>query len=240
MSSESTIEIDVKDLSVSYDGQIILDRIDLTMRRGEFVTLVGRSGSGKTTLLLGLAKLLPSRGRIEVDGEIGLVFQSNSVFPWLTVRSNIAFGLHKLHNKDAKTELVQRFLELVDLREHASKYPAQLSGGQVQRVAVAMAIAPGPAVIFMDEPFAALDTETREQMQAWLLDLNQKQQMTTLFVTHSIDEAIYLSDRILILGKGRITGEFAVPFGRPRTEDIRFTSAFGEFKETIFECLKTS
>jgi NitT/TauT family transport system ATP-binding protein len=123
---------------------------------------------------------------------------------------------------------------MVGLSDDAHKYPAQLSGGQVQRVALARALAPDPEIILMDEPFGALDLYTREQMQNWLLDIWEKNHKTVIFVTHSIEEAVFLSDRVLILGDGQVQGEVQVPFKRPRGEELKFTGAFGEIKRRIY------
>jgi len=138
-------------------------------------------------------------------------------------------------NGPQRGDLIARHLEMVGLSADAQKYPAQLSGGQAQRVALARALAPDPEVIFMDEPFGALDMYTREKMQTWLLDIWEKDHKTVLFVTHNIEEAIFLSDRVIVLGDGKILGEFSVPFGRPRAEQIKFTASFVELKRQILD-----
>ncbi|NER23679.1 MAG: ABC transporter ATP-binding protein [Symploca sp. SIO1C2] len=230
-------QIQVHGLQVCLDGKAILHGVDLTLKRGEFVSLVGQSGSGKSTLLHALAGFIEKEGEVWVPKDLGIVFQNYAVFPWLTVRGNIAFGLHKI-NRHEREAIITNHLELVGLAEQAHKYPAQLSGGQNQRVALARALAPNPELILMDEPFGALDMYTREKMQTWLLDVWEQNQKTVLFVTHNIEEALFLSDRVLILGGGLIIGEFASPFARPRTEALKFTPPFIELKRQVLELIQ--
>lgn len=230
-------QIQVRGLRVRYDGNEILHGIDLNVERGEFVAIVGQSGSGKSTLLHALAGFIDSEGEVRMPKEIGMVFQNYAVYPWLTVRGNIAFGLHGI-NRQKQEEIIAAHLNLVGLDEQADKYPAQLSGGQTQRVALARALAPNPEVIFMDEPFGALDMYTREKMQAWLLEVWEKDHKTVLFVTHNIEEAIFLSDRVIVIGDGEILGKFPSPFERPRTEPLKFTPTFVELKRQILELIE--
>jgi NitT/TauT family transport system ATP-binding protein len=233
----SGLPVCVEGLGVAYGGHAVLRNVDLTAARGEFVAIVGRSGSGKSSLLLALAGLIPRHGHVCIPGRVGFVFQNNSVFPWLTVIGNVAFGLNQLP-RAARREAVARHLALVGLESHASKYPGQLSGGQVQRVALAMVLAPDPDVVMMDEPFSSLDAFTRENMQEFLLEIHAKSRKTILFVTHDIDEAIYLADRIVVLGSGGVAGEFPVPFERPRIEEVRFATPYIELKRRVLERLK--
>lgn len=229
--------IDVQNLSVRYKDICVLDGVRLVVQRGEFVSIVGASGSGKTTLLNALAGFVPATGEINLPSKIGVVFQDYSVFTWMTVAQNIAFGLGNGQRAN-KNEIVKQHLRMIRLEDHADRYPAQLSGGQMQRVGIARALAPNPDIILMDEPFGALDHDTRERMQAWLLSVWSAEHKTILFVTHDIEEAIFLSDRVLVLGNKRIAKEYPVEFKRPRSEDIKFTARFNDLKKEIFSCMK--
>ncbi|MBL8186506.1 MAG: ABC transporter ATP-binding protein [Acidobacteria bacterium] len=227
-------QISVKNLSVAYRDAVVLKQISLDVRRGEFVSLVGPSGSGKTTLLNALAGFIPASGELHVPGKVGVVFQDYSVFPWMTVAQNIAFGLEN-GKKEDQDEIVRHHLKLIQLEDKGDRYPAQLSGGQVQRVGIARALAPEPEVIFMDEPYGALDRHTREKMQQWLLNVWSAEHKTIIFVTHDIDEAIFLSDRVLVLNSGKVAAEHHIPFDRPRDEDIKFSSEFIRLKKEIYD-----
>lgn len=231
-------QISVEALSVFYGDVCVLSGVDLKVMRGEFVSVVGSSGSGKTTLLNSLAGFISYQGSIRVPGKIGVVFQDYSAFPWMTVSENIAFGLHDGGRRAGADEIVRQHLKLIKLEDSAGKYPAELSGGQVQRVGIARALAPNPDVILMDEPYGALDRDTRERMQKWLLDVWAQDNKTIFFITHDIEEAIFLSDRVLVLGGNRIADEYPVPFDRPRTEDIKFTHDFTALKRTIFDKIR--
>lgn len=233
----SEIQIKVENLSVTYGNFCVLEDVNLEVCSGEFVSLVGASGSGKTTLINALAGFIQANSDIHIPGKIGVVFQDYSVFPWMTVSQNIAFGLHN-RQESHKSEIVTQHLKLIQLEDRADKYPAELSGGQIQRVAIARALAPDPDVILMDEPFGALDRDTRERMQKWLLDIWNEDHKTIIFITHDIEEAIFLSDRVLVLSNKRIGKEFKVPFERPRTENIKFTTDFIALKKAIFDTMK--
>ncbi len=229
--------IDVQNLSVRYKDICVLEDLHLVVRRGEFVSIVGASGSGKTTLLNALAGFVPATGEIKLPSKIGVVFQDYSVFTWMTVAQNIAFGLGNGQHAN-KQEIVNQHLRMIRLEDHADRYPAQLSGGQMQRVGIARALAPNPDIILMDEPFGSLDHDTRERMQAWLLSVWSTDRKTILFVTHDIEEAIFLSDRVLVLGNKRIAKDYPVEFERPRSENIKFTAQFTDLKKEIFSCMK--
>jgi len=200
----------------------------LTVRKGEFVCLIGASGCGKSTLLRIVAGFEPpSAGAAlmwskPITGpapDRGMVFQDYGLFPWLTVRQNIAFGpsARGVH-RDRVADTVARFVDMVGLGRFADAYPHQLSGGMKQRVAIARVLANDADIVLMDEPFGALDAMTRERLQDDLLEIWQRAQLTVLFVTHAIEEAILLADRVVVMepGPGRIAGEFRIDLPRPR------------------------
>jgi NitT/TauT family transport system ATP-binding protein len=201
---------------------------NLTVRKGEFVCLIGASGCGKSTLLRIVAGFeKPTAGDAlmwskPIDGpgpDRGMVFQDYGLFPWLTVRENIGFGPSSRGLGKAETrDIVERFVSLVGLTRFADAHPHQLSGGMKQRVAIARVLANDAEVVLMDEPFGALDAMTRERLQDELLDLWQRTGLTVLFVTHSIEEAIFLADRVVVMepGPGRIASEHRIELPRPR------------------------
>ncbi|MBV9948319.1 MAG: ABC transporter ATP-binding protein [Myxococcales bacterium] len=205
-----------------------LDRISFRAHKREFVCFIGSSGCGKSTLIRILAGLdQPTSGRVLLDGhevhgpgrDRGMVFQGYTLFPWRTVLENVTFGLELggQTRKAAEAE-AREWIELVGLARFAQAYPHQLSGGMKQRVAIARALANHPRILLMDEPFGALDAQTRGQMQSYLLQIWRQVDITVLFVTHDLDEAIYLADRIVVLGPnpGRIIDTVEVPVPRPR------------------------
>jgi NitT/TauT family transport system ATP-binding protein len=206
----------------------VLSNISFELREGELVSVVGLSGCGKTTLLRIIGGLLePDSGSIRVDGrpvsgpgsDRAIVFQQPSLMPWRTAQRNVEFGLEIKHTaKDVSAARAREALELVGLRDYADYYPKQLSGGMQQRVGLARALAVEPQILLMDEPFSALDAQTREGLQAELLDLRAKTHKTIMFVTHDLDEAIYLSDRVLVLlpHPGRVHTIIDVDLPRPR------------------------
>ena len=229
------------------DQPLVLGRVDLTVGENEFVTLVGRSGCGKTTLLNILAGLVePSAGEVTVDGKVidgpgggkGVVFQQGALFPWLTARRNIEFGARSRGFSAAELRReAEQLLELVGLGEHGDRYPNQLSGGMQQRVAIARALALDPHILLMDEPFGALDEITRIEMQDELLRVWSSRRKTVVFVTHSISEALYLSDRVLVIGDrpGRVVSEHVVSKPRPRS---RADHDLIDVQNTIWEQLR--
>jgi len=223
----------LKNLSKSFAGEgkaevEALSHIDLDVSDGEFVSVLGPSGCGKTTLLRIIAGLdHPSGGEILLDGKMidgpcprmAMIFQEYSLYPWRTVIDNIAFGLEmKGVEKEQRREKALEFLELVGLVDFAGNYPFELSGGMRQRVAVARALAIDPQILLMDEPFGALDAQTRNMLQRELLEIWEKTKKTVLFVTHSVDEAIYLSDRVVVLTArpGTIREMVSIDLPRPR------------------------
>ncbi len=237
MKQSEKVLIQVQNLFVSYGDVPVLKDINFEINEGEFVSIVGTSGCGKSTLLYALAGFIESRGHIQMPSELGVVFQNYAVFPWMTVAGNIAFGLHRLP-AEKRDKIVQHHLSLIGLEQHADKYPGQLSGGQTQRVALARALAPNPQVIFMDEPFGALDMFTRDKMQNWLEQVWENDNKTVLFVTHNIEEAIYLSDRIMILNNESGLMNIDVPFARPRLKEMKFSQEFVQLKRKILEQLE--
>ena len=229
-----------------------VEGLDLDVPAGQFVCLLGPSGCGKSTLLSAIAGHLPAvRGNIMLDNvrvdrphpDRGLVFQQHTLFPWKRVIDNVAFGL-KMQGVDAalRRRRAQEMLELVGLKGHASHYPAQLSGGMQQRVEIARVLINRPRVLLMDEPFAALDAQTRRNMQALLLDVWGKVGTTVIFVTHDIEEALFLGDRIVMLSRqpARIVADIDVPFERPRTERSTLSPAFIELKRRCLDLLRDS
>jgi NitT/TauT family transport system ATP-binding protein len=216
-----------------------VEETSIRVEPGEFVCILGPSGCGKSTLLNTVAGYVkPDRGEVRVDGELvtkpgpdrGMVFQQYSLFPWKTVKENVAFG-PKIAGKDSEP-IANTFLDMVGLLRFANRYPAELSGGMQQRVGIARALANYPRVLLMDEPFGALDAQTRVMMQENLLKIWNDFATTVLFVTHDIDEAIFLADRVLIMSAspGRIIADLAVELPRPRLPEVTAEPAFAELK----------
>lgn len=226
-----------KDLLVNYGPLSVLRATELRIQEGEFVVIVGKSGSGKSTLLHALAGLVSYEGEIQMPQSVGVVFQQQSLFPWLTVEQNIALSLRDMESKQ-RARAVTEHIQLAGLQGKRRAYPAQLSGGQVQRVALARSLAHDPAVLLMDEPYGALDAHTRSQMQQWLLRVWEKRMKTIVFVTHDIEEAIFLGDRVLVLENGQITEEFMVPLKRNRHADVRFSPEFNNLRGSITKALR--
>ncbi len=207
-------KVEVKDLrmefkTVSGEKVLALDGVDLNIGTNEFLTIVGSSGCGKSTLLYLMGGFLrPSGGEIRISGRavsepspsVGIVFQRYSLFPWLSVLRNITFGLEeKKVSKKERIEIARHYLKLVQLEGFENKYPRELSGGMQQRVAIAQTLACDPEVILMDEPFGALDAQTRKLMQSELLKIWEREKKTVIFVTHDVEEAIFLGTRIVIM-----------------------------------------
>ncbi|MDR2530448.1 MAG: ABC transporter ATP-binding protein [Oscillospiraceae bacterium] len=228
-----------------------LSGFNLTVQAGEFVTVVGPSGCGKSTLLdilVGLAKA--DEGQILIDGkpisapslDRGIVLQGYALFPWRSVRKNIEFGLEiKRTPKRERAEIVAHFIKLVGLEGFENHYPYELSGGMQQRVAIARALAYDPEALFMDEPFAAVDAQTRETMQDELLSIWEKTNKTVIFVTHSIEEAVGLADRVAVVSKspGRIKEVIDVGLPRPRrVSQVRDTTDFNIITHRVRELLQ--
>ena len=228
-----------------------LDQIDLSIKPGEFVSLIGPSGCGKTTLLKIIDGLIPYEdGQVLIDDvaikgpgrERAVVFQSFALLPWRTVEENIYFGLELrgIKKQDCQ-ETIDRYIRMVGLKGFEHRYPSQLSGGMQQRVGLARALAVDPRILLMDEPFGALDAQTRNLLQADLERIWQEDQKTVIFVTHAMDEAVFLSDKIVILSPrpGRVQEVIDVDLPRPRGDDIRTHPRFVELTNYIWETLRT-
>ena len=228
--------ISVKNLSVNYKNYCALKDVYFEVGKGEFIAIVGKSGSGKTTFLQALAGFVPFSCEVIMPKNIGMMFQNYAAFPWLTVSENIAFGLDGKNN-DEQIKIIDEHLKLAELEDKKDKYPAELSGGQTQRVALARSLAHNPEVLLMDEPYGALDAYTRDKMQQWLLDVWTVHKKTIIFVTHNIEEAIFLADRVLVLNHRKFIREYIVPFSRNRNADIKFSAEFNKLRQEIFESL---
>jgi NitT/TauT family transport system ATP-binding protein len=242
--------LDLKGVSKQFElqGERIeaLRDANLQVRKGEFICLIGASGCGKSTLLRIVAGFEPTTSGqalmwgMPVQGpapDRGMVFQDYGLFPWLTVRGNIGFGPSSRGRPSAEVrETVERFVDLVGLQRFADAYPHQLSGGMKQRVAIARVLANDAEIVLMDEPFGALDAMTRERLQDELLDIWQRTGLTVLFVTHSIEEAIFLADRVVVMspGPGRIESEMMIELPRPR--DV-MSAAFNDIRRELAQKL---
>jgi NitT/TauT family transport system ATP-binding protein len=231
----------------SGDGPVhALDRIDLSIAEGEFVSIVGPSGCGKSTLLYIVGGFIPADGEVLVDDrpiegpgiERGVVFQEYALFPWLTVRKNILYGLE---NRDMpaqeRNRAADRLIGVIGLRNFEHRYPRELSGGMKQRVALARTLACDPAILLLDEPFGALDAQTREVMQDEMLRIWLQTRKTVLMVTHDVTEAVFLSDRICVMSArpGRIVEEFAVGLDRSvGREQLMLSDAFNKLRNEVW------
>jgi NitT/TauT family transport system ATP-binding protein len=221
-----------------------LDRVSFTVKDGEVVALIGPSGCGKTTALRVAMGLDPSSGgRVTVDGreingcghDRGMVFQHAELLPWLSALQNVMFGLEMKGVRNPQLrETAEKYLHLVGLRDSQNRRPHQLSGGMKQRVGIARALAIDPKVLLMDEPFGALDAQTRETLQAELLDIHARTRKTILFVTHDLDEAVIIADRIVVMKNGRVQEIMNVPLKRPRP-DLGLVRGMPEFAETRYK-----
>lgn len=229
----------------------VLNDVSFSLDAGTFICLVGPSGCGKSTLLRIIDGLIPpDSGEVLIGGEKvrepsldrGFVFQQFNLLPWRTVLGNVEFGLENLGvKKQERRRRAHEVIKLVDLEGFESYYPSQLSGGMQQRVGLARAIAVEPTILLMDEPFGSVDDQTRMLLQDELLKIWEQAQKTVIFVTHDIEEALYLGDKIVVMRArpSRITRILEVPFGRPRTDEIRGTPEMGHLKQEIWEELKS-
>jgi len=249
------VKIDIMDVSHTFDGGkrgkvIALDRVNLKVEDGEIIALLGPSGCGKSTLLYMVAGFYPVQsGKILLDGrpvskpgpDRGIVFQEYVLFPWRTVEENVVYGLEVQGlGREEREKIASRFLEKVGLLSFKKKYPHELSGGMKQRVALARMLAYNPGILLMDEPFGALDAQTRELMQDELLSLWADLKKTILFVTHDMEEALYLSDRIVVFTArpGRVKEIVEVNFPRPRDRKTRLERDFAIHRDRLWSLLK--
>jgi NitT/TauT family transport system ATP-binding protein len=249
MSESTKGRIEIRDLGVVFGSNETaveaVSGVSMTVEAGEFVSLIGPSGCGKSTLLNIVAGFVtPTRGTALLDGnpitrpgsDRGVVFQQYSLFPWMTVRKNVEFGLKMQGVNTSKRETTARtLLGLAGLLAFENHYPDQLSGGMKQRVGIVRALATSPQVLLMDEPFGALDAQTRVVMQEILTNMWQRFRISVLFITHDIEESIFLSDKIYVMTArpGRIKAEITVPLPRPRTAEMTYTTQFIELVQQL-------
>lgn len=247
------VTLEVKNLYKEFEtptGSVTaLKDINFKTHKREFVCVIGPSGCGKSTLIRILAGLeTPSSGSVLLDGkevhgpgpDRGMVFQGYTLFPWLTVRKNVMFGLEQAgHSREAAEEQARQWIDLVGLTKFVDSYPHQLSGGMKQRVAIARALANQPRILLMDEPFGALDAQTRAKMQSYLMEIWQNIDITILFITHDLDEAIYLADRILVLKAhpGEVDELIEVPVPQPRSAEQLLSPEFLATKKRLEELI---
>lgn len=247
---EGNIKVSIQGIEKKYNtrkGEVVaLNGVNFDIKENEFICVIGPSGCGKSTLLNIIAGLLePTAGQILVDGkpiqgtgtDRGVVFQQYALFPWLTVKQNVEFGLKlKGLSKDECDSIAMKYLKMVELEKFADSYPKELSGGMKQRVAIARAYAMNPEVLLMDEPFGALDAQTRTQLQTELLKAWQEENKTCFFVTHDIEEAIVLATRVVIMSArpGRIKEVVDIDIPYPRDQETKMSERFIELKNHIW------
>jgi NitT/TauT family transport system ATP-binding protein len=246
-------KIILKDVTkVFNEGTVALEGLSMDVRANEILCLLGPSGCGKSTVLNLIAGFeSPTSGEVRLDGkpiekpgpDRGVIFQEHALFPWLNVSQNVAFGKKLrggVENENRYGDLVRKYVELMGLNSFERHYPSQLSGGMKQRVAIARVLVNEPEVMLMDEPFAALDAQTRIAMQMLLLKAWERLRTTILFITHDIDEAVFLGDRIYVMTArpGRIKTLIPVPLERPRRYEMVLSSPFNETKARIFGLIK--
>ena len=251
------VKLSIEHLSKRYwfereDREVLaVSDVSLAVEDGEFLAIVGPSGCGKTTLLNIVAGLLPyEEGVVSIDGkqvkgpgvDRAVVFQHSSLLPWRTISGNVRYGMEMQRRFDENTmrERADHFVKMVGLNGFERHFPNELSGGMQQRVNLARALAADPKVLLMDEPFAALDAQTREFMQAELLKIWSQDKKTVLFITHQINEAVYLADRVAVMSArpGRLKGVFKIPFGRPRTLSLKRDPQFLEIEDSIWQLIE--
>lgn len=250
-----TTKLSIRDLDMTFETEggkplTVLDGIDLDVGDNEFVAIVGTSGCGKSTLLSIVGGLTePTSGQVSIDGrpvngpgrDRGFVFQNYSLFEWMTVERNIDFALEKSKiGKSERRELVAHYVATVGLSGFEKALPKQLSGGMRQRVAIARALVYKPSVLLMDEPFGALDAQTRGMMQELLLKVWDEHKSTVLFVTHDVEEALFLADRVVVMASrpGRVKSDITVGFERPRSYEIVTEPGFGDLKRNVLHDIR--
>ncbi|MCF3631233.1 ABC transporter ATP-binding protein [Thalassospiraceae bacterium LMO-SO8] len=253
--SEGKGHVTIEDVAVVFgsgsDSHTAVESTTLDVQPGEFLCILGPSGCGKSTLLNSVAGFVqPTAGAVKVDGKAvtqpgpdrGMVFQQYSLMPWKTVRDNVAFGpLLAGHSRSEAQSIAYTFLNMVGLSRFAKHYPSELSGGMQQRVGIARALANYPSVLLMDEPFGALDAQTRLMMQENLLRIWEDFGTTVMFVTHDVDEAVFLADRVVIMSAapGRIIDDFKVDIARPRTPEVYTDETFVALKRRCMERIRS-
>jgi NitT/TauT family transport system ATP-binding protein len=247
------VKLEARQVGIRYrrqrtgDELIAVDGVDLAVAQGEFVSIVGPSGCGKTTFLNAVDGLIPiASGSLMLDGreisapgpDRAMVFQQPSLLPWRTVSGNVVYGLELQHRSNAKT--VESLIDLVGLGGFADAWPSELSGGMQQRVNLARALATDPEVLLLDEPFAALDAQTRETMQHELLRVWNATRKTAIFITHDISEAVYLADRVIVFTArpGRVKLEMRIDLPRPRDLRLKREPRFVDYERTIWETIR--
>jgi NitT/TauT family transport system ATP-binding protein len=252
-STTAAAKISVREVTKTFplkgEEFVALDRVSIDIADNEFVTVVGPSGCGKSTLMNVLAGLeTPTSGEALVDGrsvsgpgpERGVIFQQYALFPWLSVRKNVEFGL-KVNGvpRAQRRERAEHFIEMVGLQQFADALPKMLSGGMKQRCAIARAYAVNPSILLMDEPFGALDALTRVKLQEQLLDTWSREKRTVMFITHDVDEAVFLANRVVVMAArpGRIYDVIDVDLPYPRTEDVRLSPEFGELRNRVWHAV---
>lgn len=236
-------QIELKSIRKQYaNGRVILDNLNLTVEKGEFISLLGPSGCGKSTVLKLISGLTPAtEGSIVIDGmtprnareTMSFIFQDATLLPWRTVESNVGLGLElERIPREKRLERVHSLLELVGLSHVSRAYPRELSGGMKMRVSIARALATGPRLLLLDEPFAALDEVSRDRLNEELLRLREEQKWTVVFVTHSVTEAVFLSSRIVVLAPnpGRIHADVPIAFSQARNAELRGSA---EYEQTV-------
>lgn len=254
-SSASKGQILIENLSVVFSSRgrelSAVSDINVSIKPGEFVCLLGPSGCGKSTLLNCIAGFVkPTLGSVSVDGKLvdspgpdrGMVFQNHSLFPWKTVLKNVSFGPEiSMRSNSSPDATARTFLNMVGLSDYEDYYPNELSGGMQQRVGIARALANYPSVLLMDEPFGALDSQTRSLMQDSLMRLWRDLKLTVVFVTHDIDEAIILADRVLVMGSqpGRVVSDLSVKLPRERSSDTTLLPEFLRLRKTCLDLIKS-
>lgn len=244
------LAVDLRDVSLDFDGKVVIERLSLQVAASEFICIIGKSGCGKTTLLRLMAGLLkPSGGGVYVAGrrvtsagqDSAMVFQADTLYPWKKVLDNATFGLRSLgFPRQEASKRAYHWLGKVGLADSAHLRPRQLSGGMRQRVNLVRALAVQPTVLLMDEPFAALDYQTREELQSELIRICSETKMTVMFVTHDVSEAVYLADRIVVLDPEThaIRRILDIPWDRSRPTDLKLTGEFTERCRTLWAELR--
>ena len=227
--------------------QLVLDNINYNIHENEFISIIGPSGCGKTTLLNIIAGLLtPTEGKVLLNGkivkgpgkELGMIFQQDTVFMWRTTIKNIEFGLEiQGISKQKRRQIAQNYIKLVGLDGFENYYPKELSGGMRKRVLIATVLANKPDILLMDEPFGSLDYPTKVILQKETLRIWERDKITTIFVTHDIEEALFLSTKIIVLVKGKVSDKIEVPFGYPREDHLRVSPELQKIKEKLWKYL---